>query len=694
MKQTIEVWIDESGNFEDNSISESASLIGGVIVKKTKFTADEAKNLIAPYKKLHSNKLDRNEFKNLIHSFLTRLENKPIEPFVIENKERLNLFDSRSTYFTIFAEGMMQLINNLYLSNPDASIILNIARRMYPDSKQTLIAEKDEDYIRRLTERIGWLTLTNRNYAKISPRNITIKIGSAQDDPQLMVADLVCHAWFRRYSKLTSADARTLGDIVEPNYFTVVETERLASVKNKIHLGQYGESLYDIIGQLALNECEPKRIDLLINQAIQGLKRVNRSELQYQLNTLAFDVKALVNYDREFETAQTYCSLLKAKIIPALEEANLPVEKLHAEINLSLFTAVQHQGKLQLAAQQLKILEEAIRVLSTEWENFTLLIEIYVRKATYLNMIYAFQEAIQLTGKLLDILEGYTELTSSFLQENFDESITMSQSLDVGKLYGIKSQAELAIGLSKSESLQNAHSSALKAIHNFNSASDRERHYQTLCQIEILKKNYKQAECYLLSSVFGTAEGLTKLAVENFAAVVEQKSGVSRNYLYYHYLTLLVQASRNQASEQLCFSFEDIRNYLLIERLSADKYPDILVLEQFAANQLYQGETKSALEKFERILSVNLNVEKPQMIQLLGIRIFSTALFHLKETRNENKSFYKKYRASALKVLAKFSTEVPELKTLVKALETELVQHPHLAHFPDQAFYQKAAIIQ
>ena len=155
MKQTIEVWIDESGNFEDNSISESASLIGGVIVKKTKFTADEAKNLIAPYKKLHSNKLDRNEFKNLIHSFLTRLENKPIEPFVIENKERLNLFDSRSTYFTIFAEGMMQLINNLYLSNPDASIILNIARRMYPDSKQTLIAEKDEDYIRRLTERIG-----------------------------------------------------------------------------------------------------------------------------------------------------------------------------------------------------------------------------------------------------------------------------------------------------------------------------------------------------------------------------------------------------------------------------------------------------------------------------------------------------------------------------------------------------------
>ena len=145
MKQTIEVWIDESGNFEDNSISESASLIGGVIVKKTKFTADEAKNLIAPYKKLHSNKLDRNEFKNLIHSFLTRLENKPIEPFVIENKERLNLFDSRSTYFTIFAEGMMQLINNLYLSNPDASIILNIARRMYPDSKQTLIAEKDED---------------------------------------------------------------------------------------------------------------------------------------------------------------------------------------------------------------------------------------------------------------------------------------------------------------------------------------------------------------------------------------------------------------------------------------------------------------------------------------------------------------------------------------------------------------------
>src|SRR5699024_7645258 len=73
------------------------------------------------------------------------------------------------------------------------------------------------------------------------------KLGSARDDTRLMLADVVCHSWYRIDSrKFKHEDREWVRDLYNLQYrFTALERSTIASIQRHFSYGTIGDALYE-----------------------------------------------------------------------------------------------------------------------------------------------------------------------------------------------------------------------------------------------------------------------------------------------------------------------------------------------------------------------------------------------------------------------------------------------------------------
>ena len=641
----FEIWLDESGDFNDSNKSESPSLMGGVILKNQKYTKEQATWILDGNDELHSTEMDTAAFNELLKHAIDRLNELKIKPLVLENKERLKVLDRRRTYLAVFAEGILKVINDLYLIEDKPKITLHIARWMN-NVDGVLVQEYEDEYVMRLREHITLLKITNRDFNNIDVENINIVIGSARNDPRLMVSDLICHAWFRKKRKLQQNVLEKFEEYCVGNVYSMLESPWEVSIRNKTGVGLIGEGLYEWIGYCVETKDAGEhtadmkaQLNKLKDALVFKLEQTNRSECILQLNILTSHLKSLVNYDKEFSLAEKYLDVFFESLIPELKQRGINTVRVEAEAQFSWLTAAEHMGNVLLAERKMQQMNELLHDLSSRWENLDFIFEYYVRKGAYLNSIFAYPQSVDLMTKLLDSVEGIMEISSEVLSDDFISGAEKSKSVLLGKIYGVRSQAYMLMGAAGagSEIFSAAQNDCIAAMKQFESEGDISRQYQTLAQIETLRESFEKSEGYLSQSVL-VHEGMT---TEEIIKGINGQKKQLQAYSWMHFLSNLSVSFSKGDADEASFKFRKVRKEISLEVFRDNLYPNNVIHEKYAVCQLYLGERSSAATNFSKAIEISFRNEKDILMQLAGIRIIANMFCALRDKGGLSKEDFK-----------------------------------------------------
>ena len=213
MKQ-IYLYLDESGDFEsDGSLKDNPSIVGGILAYDREINKECAAK-ICGNKEIHCCKLPKNEFTSTAMPILRELKTIGCDLVIFENKERLEVVDGDTTYLNIISEGVIQLLQLLTSRFGEIKLNVVVAVRVAvkrDDYKNGFIIDKTE-YIKRLEEKII-IGISRKSISSIRKENWEIDLKSAKKDYRLMLADVVCHTWFRKNRKFTLDQQNELVDL-------------------------------------------------------------------------------------------------------------------------------------------------------------------------------------------------------------------------------------------------------------------------------------------------------------------------------------------------------------------------------------------------------------------------------------------------------------------------------------------------
>ena len=201
-----ELFLDESGNFTDGR----PSLIGGVFCSSGQLTEELALQLLGESLsevgldfpesgQVHGTELPKDVFAPFALSLIRNMLAKEIQPIVFENQERIEIVDPDTTYIHLVAEGITRLFSALSCAGRETALSVTAARRMVEDKQHqsALRAIPREEYLYRIKEHMAtaMLRLGVREYRDQWSLD-GFRLGSARTEYTLMLADVICHAWY------------------------------------------------------------------------------------------------------------------------------------------------------------------------------------------------------------------------------------------------------------------------------------------------------------------------------------------------------------------------------------------------------------------------------------------------------------------------------------------------------------------
>lgn len=657
----FEIWLDESGNFYDESKSSTRvpSLVGGVVLKGKQFTENSAKEILGTSKPVHAAELYHKDLEVMIDASLYKLKQLEIFPVVFENRERVSIVDAQTTYLSVFAEGIMQLIQDLSLELSDNAVFnLHIARRMYKKDNM-LNRMKDEEYISRLQERILLMKIKNYTRSNQNDFKINIEIGSAREDRRLMVSDLICHAWYSKKYKFSTKLQEKIENHLEGCVYTIIEPGGIASIRTKIKDRAYAEGLYEWIGHyhelLESKNATKENINklMVLKESIcSGISRLNRSERNMQLGILANHIKALVNYSRKYQLAMSFFSIFFGEVIPSLNKRGLNTQKLEAEARFSRLTSAANLGEIPIVEEEIMQIEILIQGLSNRWENLDFISEYYIRKAAYLYAVLDYNQSVTLMNKMEEMVSGIAEISVSILSDEFKTGEGTVNSTLLGKIYGLRSQTYLRMGYMDENFLNLAENDCNQALKHFDSPSDKVRHFQTLAQISCQRKDFHKSEkCFTKSLSIPTDSSYETVISEMLKQTYHDKV-----FSLLHYITILFNAFLNGKKDFASSRFLLLKKRIELMELQDSKYPLNIVLFRIGACQIFTGETKFGINNCEKAIMSCFKGDSNSMMHISGLNLIGTLIVVLKQNNILNDKDLSKYSKMISNNLKKVET--------------------------------------
>src|SRR5690625_45959 len=182
MSMQLELWLDESGDFEsDDQEHLNPSLVGGVLVERGAITEEIAREMIGK-DFVHYNKEPGT--KNI--ELLKKIKALNDHFVVFENKERLKIIDSDTTYLNVLAEGIIRLLLHLSAVYGNFQLHILIATRKNTVEERGIIDKDRYEY--RLRERII-VNLAKNVLTRKNKCDYSIDFDDARTNSLLMLAE-------------------------------------------------------------------------------------------------------------------------------------------------------------------------------------------------------------------------------------------------------------------------------------------------------------------------------------------------------------------------------------------------------------------------------------------------------------------------------------------------------------------------
>lgn len=669
--EEYELWLDESGDFEkDLRGIEVPSIVGGLLFKKNTLLLEEAKEILDKHvrelneyasKWVHSIDISPKNYGPFATNLLSALKDKKVQFVVFENLEQVEVVNTDLTYLHILSEGIIQLFQSLSMSSEKVSIDIFAASRVRTSNKKdneiTYII-KQKEYKERLQEKID-LGLVKRNI-RLNRHNWkwTFAIKSARIDHRLMLADVVCHTWFRRNgNKFNNLQREKIKALYNPLYhFSAIEKSTYSSIKRQLSAGAVGEALYEWLmvneewnkgSRQLIGDNKNKTSEEYLSVIINRLNQLPDYVIQTQLAIVLNHIKMHIQLERKLDTAKELLIKIQEQVITEMQNVNTNNDLFFFNVNLMLFTNSTHQGDIELSEIQRKQCRKYIVELSKHWEYFSLVLDYYVREAVHLLNSYDYIGVIDNMNHLENLLENTVQLFPIAIQEDLNLEVEEMNSDIMGKVLGTRLQAYCFDARVNPHSVELARGDSDRAIEQFSDESDLKRQYQYRSQIECEAGNFKESINWLGKSVgIESEEDLPEKIIEKLI----QHSLNIKAFGLMHYSRLMVEShicGETEFSNQLykVWNRAHIDEYL-IENHSND-HPFQIIFWKLGAYLMNTGHTKAAIKRYELANKICSNNEKSIVLLSISLAITAEETYYLSLLGNK----YSKQCKKSLKSL-------------------------------------------
>ena len=553
----LELWLDESGDFvSDHKTFLNPSLVGGILIEKGKITEESARQIIGK-DYIHFN--EESGDKNL--AMLEEVQKNNGEFVIFQNKERVKIIDSDTTYLNVLAEGIIQLLLRLSAIHVDFELDILVATRKNMEKGYGILAK--EEYEDRLRERIivglARKVLTRKNRWKYQ-----IHFDDARTSSRLMLSDGVCNTYLTKTSsKFNHLQKQRIDELYNPLYiFSFFEN----SVKNEMERWLAEGNISDVIFECYLDSNRDIK-DTYLPIAIQHLRDLDEYGQKIQLRSISYKVEALIKIDRNYELIRPVLIDMQEELLPWLSENEITIPEFNLDIILYLYSLYTHEGNMKANDQDALFMKELnhVKDVMTKFEYYNLY---KIRKAVHQKNLMDITGSIQDSSKVITILEEMMHLLEIVDEESPRNSGETQMFEMLGKAYGTRGQGYSMLIHEDTVNLEKAIYDFDHALNHFTLDVDKERQYLYKSQAYSEGAHFDQAIDFLYRACERTVE------TDDFRGLLRtlKEDEVFRVIFKYHtYFKIMAAAKCNREDVLADQMYESlIKENITVETLQAN----------------------------------------------------------------------------------------------------------------------------
>lgn len=660
----FELWLDESGDFEQDSKGlDSPSIVGGILFKKGLCDDAKARQLLDEVKTNHSlsgwvhgTSIPRNKYGNFAVELLHKGTEAGLQLVIFENKERIEIVNGDTTYLNILSEGVIQLMQTLSMEHEEIELRIvaaNRHKREDAENRKEIILIGDKEYTSRLEEKIT-LSLARQNVSNWNGWSWTFERKSARTEPLLMIADVVCHTWFRKDgNKFNHQHREQLKPFYNPLYiYSVFEHATISSIKRLIADGSIGNALFEWIVMnteelkgTAAFELSERQIGI-VEVILSRMEKLPSSVLNTQLMHFVHKIKSLIDMERNFIKSKDILLFVQEFIIPRMKEHKIDTDAFYFQIYFMLLEIANHRGDVIEADSLIKKCREMLPQLAGRWEYIDDVLEYLVRESVHKSNIYDFAGAIDAMDQVQAFIEGTFELFPLGLKDELSLMTKGMKSDILGKVAGTRLQARIFLGRDNHLQYEQARIDSETALNEFNERDDQTRQYQYRSQLECDAGESHTSFAWLVRSFQMNADS----EITPTLLLEEMKNRPKASFLFgcMHFTRLLSETIWNEQipmAEEMYDAWVKSKIDETLSKTLANEHPFEIILWKLASYLIQTGSVKAALEKYDQ--AINICMKNKEQLTLFSIGLGITAEragFLLKEGQKYKNEIKKAFR--------------------------------------------------
>ena len=542
MARKYELWLDESGRFEDEEakrVKENPSLIGGVLVEKDIVENIRFDKLISKENN-HATEMDRQKKKQYLLETLEKVKKEyHAKLFYIENPNYEYEKSNRQLYLRMMAEGLLQLMQVLNAENESVELDVIIAQR------QDVMAQKDrrrigeEEYVRLLQKFIENKKKQNKILLHEKSK-LSFYLDSAYRNPKLWLADYASHIRYRRNSSLFQDSKTRLKLLFSDAYlFTVTEVPTTSYINRLLSNNMVADAIYE-----AFTTTEKIDIGKELRKICNRMQLTSYRLVKSQLKQFAADIVSYAANEDDYEVGERLLKRINTEFIPMLKENNFPYEYCQFHILIQLIDMFLREGDIIVARRTLEECKEVQQAFGNSLENVFSYYKVLEKEAVLLIDEFRYEEAEELMGK---VCESYLNIMRAIITDlNLKERFPDIKSEYFGDALCMKIYAGMFLQRKYPEKYEQLCEESELALKQYpNSQGELERHRQYRSHIELEAGNYEEALQWLMKAKTYQNQSVNRMDIRDFLYEVDTTEYmISCQYYLMYYLLIMAEAGR------------------------------------------------------------------------------------------------------------------------------------------------------
>lgn len=502
----FELYLDESGQFKEQSKNGRPSIVAGYLINKKcgevwgekillKTKVKDASFAQVDTKKFHAMESKSEAISEFNVCLMEELQNNGATMVIFKNGRGNSIINSDITYLNVFAEGILKLMYHL-LAHYAGEIFLNIiyATRVQVEEKEKSGINRpieEDEYSSRLQERIilrmSHIPPNDRKRLKYA-----LNWGSARKSSLLMLADAINYGFRGGISSL-SKEQHERTKALKQLSFKVIEHSGWEQIQAYLTNNRWAESIYSWYGEY-YEELQSQYSGEFNQLMIDKLNQLGLAGSKVQFEVLSNLIKSLID-TRNYDTANKFLERLVQKLFPLLLKEGLLPPEVDFDFHFFRLTSATHQGDLIEAEKQIEICRGKLMALPATWETMDYYLSYKLREAEHQKNMFDFQGAIDNLDKLERILRDTISVVKMI--DDIGEFSEKIKSTTLGKVLGSRVTARCYLSYEKPEELELARMDSDAAIEQFHRESDKSRQYMIRSMVEYLAGNFEDALVWL-----------------------------------------------------------------------------------------------------------------------------------------------------------------------------------------------------